>query len=231
LEDEEDEDDSADDDEDDETKANDDDDDDDDEEEEEAAESTKGEMLTTPSTLESLNATLSNLNMTVDDLKERKDELSVPGIEKIFKDFKKDKDPDIVYGEKKTSEKNTKEKPKQFIQTDFGGNGFRRNSQPWGGVGFGYGSMGAGLITNRITSTTTRSPSPYFDLNGDMIEETVDVLSQDNLDLLGDYKVLDYQDTSYNNPYEDYANGEVPVGVKSALIASSVVGGFAVREV
>ena len=91
--------------------------------------------------------------------------------------------------------------------------------------------MGAGLITNRLTSTTTRAPTAYFDLNGDMIEETVDVLSQDNRDLLGDYKVLDYQETAYDNPYDDYANGEVPVGVKSALIASSVVGGFAVRKV
>ena len=59
----------------------------------------------------------------------------------------------------------------------------------------------------------------------------MDVLSQDNRDLLGDYKVLDYQETAYDNPYDDYANGEVPVGVKSALIASSVVGGFAVRKV
>ena len=192
---------------------------------------TKKEFLTSPSTVDSLNATLSNLNMTVDDLKERKDDLSVPGIEKIFKDFQKEKDTDIVYGEKKVSEKTVKDKPKQFIQTDFGSGGFRQNSQPWGGIGFGYGSMGSGLITNRLTSTTTRSPNLNFDLNGDMIEETVDVLSQDNRDLLGDYKVLDYQDASYDNPYEDYANGEVPVGVKSALIASSVVGGFAVREV
>jgi hypothetical protein len=193
--------------------------------------STSEEQPTTPSSMDLLNATLSNLNMTVDDLKDRKDDLAVPGIEKIFKDFQKEKDADIVYGEKKALEKVNKDKPKEFIQTDFGGGGFRRNSQPWGGIGLGYGSMGAGLITNRITSTTTRSPSPYFDLNGDMIEETVDVLSQDNRDLLGDYKVLDYQDTSYDNPYEDYANGEVPVGVKSALIASSVVGGFAVRKV
>ena len=209
------------------------DDEDEEDEESEPKEVNKvGNVLTTQSTVDSLNATLSNLNMTVDDLKERKDELTVPGIEKIFKDFQKEKDTDIVYGEKKTPEKTNKDKPKQFIQTDFGGGGgFRRNSQPWGGVGFGYGSMGAGLITNRLTSTTTRAPTAYFDLNGDMIEETVDVLSQDNRDLLGDYKVLDYQETAYDNPYDDYANGEVPVGVKSALIASSVVGGFAVRKV
>ena len=80
-------------------------------------------------------------------------------------------------------------------------------------------------MTNRRTSTTTRAPMTYFGLNEPLGESSSTNLDIDNHDLLnGDYEgVVDYDYYPY-----DYEPSEVPTGVKSALIASSVVGGLAV---
>merc|ERR1711941_109997 len=78
-------------------------------------------------------------------------------------------------------------------------------------------------ITNRktTTKTTTRIPITYFGLE-DELES-----SNPNDFLNGDYNGVNYE---YDYESYDYygPTHEVPSGVKSALIASSVVGGLAV---
>jgi len=185
------------------------------------------ENTTTPYT--SLNMTLSNLNMTADDVKERKD-LTVPGLDQIFIGLtKKESAPDseIIYGAKPApahpKETKRKDRPKVYKNTDpyFGGGGgvrFRWDSpSSFGG--------GGGLVTNRRTTqrTTTKIPITYFSLDGESDDESIT-----NEILNGDYTgVVDYD---YYQGYEYYNEPayEVPSGVKSALIASSVVGGLAV---
>ena len=66
-------------------------------------------------------------------------------------------------------------------------------------------------------------PITYFDVNGDLVENNIKLQRHAEESLLGDYEIYDY--------YEDYNNRgpvEVPESVRSALIASSVVGGLAV---
>ena len=178
-----------------------------------------------------MNYTLSNLNMTVDDFKERKDDLTVPDLSQIFDTItrKSDSEPDIIYGAKtpeKEEEKEVqkKERPK-YIQMDFGKGGYRGGySNPFNtGSSGNWGSGSSGLVTNRRTSTTTRSPITYFDINGDLVEDNLDINSLSENSLLGDYEVMDYLDQYIDESVED-----VPEGIKSALIASSVVGGLAV---
>merc|ERR1719347_1837855 len=185
---------------------------------------------TTP--LDTLNITLNNLNMTATDVKEKKD-LTVPDLGELFVGLTESKSPnaEIIYGEKAEDEAKPaikparkpapkeEEKPKQYINMDFGGGGrFRTNwNNPFGG---GWGGGGGRLITNRKTSTTTRIPITYFDMYSEDEDDDLD------LDLVaGDYEEhVDYQ---YYEDY-DYSPYQVPTGVKSALIASSVVGGLAV---
>ena len=85
------------------------------------------------------------------------------------------------------------------------------------------GGGGGRLITNRKTTTrtTTRVPITYFGLE-DELES-----SNPNDFLNGDYNGVNYE---YDYESYDYygPTHEVPSGVKSALIASSVVGGLAV---
>ena len=188
------------------------------------------EMVTSPND-DMMNYTLSNLNMTVDDFKERKDDLTVPDLSQIFDTItrKSDSEPDIIYGAKtpekdKDKEVQKKERPK-YIQMDFGKGGYRGGySNPFNtGLSGNWGSGSSGIVTNRRTSTTTRSPITYFDINGDLVEDNLDINSLSENSLLGDYEVMDYLDQYIDESVED-----VPEGIKSALIASSVVGGLAV---
>jgi len=195
-------------------------------------ETTVAEVESTTTPYASLNMTLANLNMTADDVKERKD-LTVPGLDQIFIGLtKKESEPDseIIYGAKPAfpkdkPEKKRKARPKTYKNTDFGGAG-------GGGVRFrwdspsSFGGGGGGLVTNRRTTrkpTTTKIPITYFSLDGEADDESIT-----NEILNGDYNgVVDYD---YYQGYEYYNEPayEVPSGVKSALIASSVVGGLAV---
>ena len=194
---------------------------------EEATEATENaeELVTTTPYDASLNITLTNLNMTASDVIDKAN-LTVPGIDTLFKGITKEK-AEVIYGEKKEPPKRKKEARPQrkqtYINTDFGGGGARfRNS--WGGGGSSWGGGGR-IVTNRRTSTTTRAPMTYFGLNEPIGESSSTNLDIDNHDLLnGDYEgVVDYDYYPY-----DYEPNEVPTGVKSALIASSVVGGLAV---
>jgi len=132
------------------------------------------------------------------------------------------KNTEIIYGDKeKTPERyqnsETPKKYKKYIATDIGGNGGVR------GVGYNpFNNRGGQIITNRktTTTTTTREPYTYLSYNEYTNEQSFD--KQDDLDLPNS---IDY---FYDDPYEDYNVYEVPTGVKSALIASSVVGGLAV---
>jgi len=169
-----------------------------------------------------IDIALTNLNMTVDDLKEKKED-QLASLSTIFGKISDEngspKTTKVIYGDIK--KKNTS---KQYISTDFGKDSRYRVgwNNPWYRNG---GSMDESLITNRKTSTTTREPITYFDINGVHSDESLNILSQHEQDLLHDFKVIDYY---YEDPYEDYNVYEVPTGVKSALIASSVVGGLAV---
>ena len=123
----------------------------------------------------------------------------------------------------------TKERPK-YIQMDFGPGGYRGgyNNPFQSGWGGGFGSKSGGLITDRRTTTTTRATPPitYFDVNGDLVEDNIKLQSLAEESLLGDYEILDYD--QYYDDYNYRGPGEVPESVRSALIASSVVGGLAV---
>ena len=191
----------------------------------------------------SLNFTLANLNMSRSDVLDKQD-LSVPRIEQIFDPSNHAKKSDIIYGKKEAGdEKAATKRPKVFKNTDpFFNNGGGRvrwssgaagGGAPYGGgggYGGGYGGYGGGgggsLVTDRRTTKptkkpTTRIPITYFGLE-DELEN-----SNPNLKLSGDYNGVDYD---YEYDYTDYYGpvSEVPTGVKSALIASSVVGGLAV---
>lgn len=193
---------------------------------------------------DSLNHTLSNLNMTVDDLKERKEDMTVPQLSQMFNrniESKSDS-AEIIYGEKTSEDAGgaveateaaalppprRKDRPRpKYIQMDFGGGGFRQSGydNPFSG-GRNHWGLGGGLITNRRTTTSTRPPPiTYFDRNGDRVEDKINIHSLTEESLLGDYEI------NYEYNYDDYAypTVEVPEGIKSALIASSVVGGLAV---
>ena len=194
---------------------------------EEAMEGTENDedLITTTPYDASLNITLTNLNMTASDVKDKAN-LTVPGIDTLFKGITKEK-AEVIYGAKKEAPKRKKEahpkKKQTYINTDFGGGGARfRNS--WGSQGSSWGGGGR-IVTNRRTSTTTRAPMTYFGLNEPLGESSSTNLDIDDHDLLnGDYEgIVDYEYYPY-----DYEPSEVPTGVKSALIASSVVGGLAV---
>lgn len=187
--------------------------------------------------------------MTVDDLRERKEDISVPQLSQMFNrnleaktaDNSNANEAEIIYGGKISSEEETTTKEQQttkpqrssersrpkYIQMDFGGGGFRSGyDNPFMG-GRRYGMHGGGLITNRRTTTTTRAPITYFDVNGDRVEDKINIHSLTEESLLGDYEIA-YGDYNYNYDDYHYPVVEVPDGVKSALIASSVVGGLAV---
>ena len=211
----------------------------DDDDEQEGEE--ENENTTTP--FSSLNFTLANLNMSENEVMEKK-ELKVPGLDQLFGSLTKTEDKsEIIYGEKKQKEEKEttqkaerteptkrKESPKVYKNTDpFFNNGggvrIRWNNQNSYGSkpgGF-YGGGGGRLITNRKTTmkTTTRIPITYFGLE--------DELESSNPN---DFLNGDYNGVNYNYDYEAYdyygPSQEVPSGVKSALIASSVVGGLAV---
>ena len=195
---------------------------------EEATEATENaeELVTTTPYDASLNITLTNLNMTASDVIDKAN-LTVPGIDTLFKGITKEK-AEVIYGEKKEPPKRKKEarpeRKQTYINTDFGGGGGARFRNSWGGAGSSWGGGGR-IVTNRRTSTTTRAPMTYFGLNEPLGESSSTNLDIDNHDLLnGDYEgVVDYDYYPY-----DYEPSEVPTGVKSALIASSVVGGLAV---
>lgn len=114
---------------------------------------------------------------------------------------------------------------KKFINTDFGGGAGRfRNSWSQGGA-YGGGSRGGSrIVTNRRTTSTTRAPMTYFLDDEEPIGTSSTELGADNLQLLDGEGVVDY----YDYYYYGVEPSEVPTGVKSALIASSVVGGLAV---
>lgn len=202
------------------------------------------ENTTTP--FSSLNFTLSHLNMSENEVMVKK-ELRVPGLDQLFGSITKTEDKsDIIYGEKKEREEKEnpqkaerteptkrKETQKVYKNTDpffnNGGGGrirWNNNANSYGGNPGGfYGGGGGGgrLITNRktTTKTTTRIPITYFGLE-DELES-----SNPNDFLNGDYNGVNY-DYDYE-AYDYYGpSQEVPSGVKSALIASSVVGGLAV---
>ena len=195
---------------------------------EEATDATENaeELVTTTPYDASLNITLTNLNMTASDVIDKAN-LTVPGIDTLFKGITKEK-AEVIYGEKKEPPKRKKEarpeRKQTYINTDFGGGGGARFRNSWGGAGSSWGGGGR-IVTNRRTSTTTRAPMTYFGLNEPLGESSSTNLDIDNHDLLnGDYEgVVDYDYYPY-----DYEPSEVPTGVKSALIASSVVGGLAV---
>jgi len=204
-----------------------------------------GENTTTPFT--SLNFTLANLNMSENEVLEKKG-LKVPGLDQLFGSLAKPEEKaDIIYGEKKSGEEKEsslrsdrtepskrKETPKVYKNTDpffNNGGGVRirwNNANSYGGNSGGGGGLYSGggggrLITNRKTTTrtTTRVPITYFGLE-DELES-----SNPNDFLNGDYNGVNYE---YDYESYDYygPTHEVPSGVKSALIASSVVGGLAV---
>ena len=194
-----------------------------------------------------LNFTLANLNMSRTDVLDKQD-LKVPGIDQIFDLTNRAQKPDIIYGKKdkemKEKAKKSTKRPKVFKNTDpfFNGGGGNRvrwgaeaGSGGYGGGAYGggsysggYGGLGGGgsLVTDRRTTKptkkpTTRIPITYFGLE-DELED-----SNPNSVLNGEYNGVDYV---YEYDYSDYYGpvAEVPTGVKSALIASSVVGGLAV---
>ena len=201
-----------------------------------------GENTTTP--FSSLNFTLANLNMSENEVLEKKG-LKVPGLDQLFGSLAKPEEKsDIIYGEKKPGEEKEsslrtdrteptrrKEPVKVYKNTDpffNNGGGVRirwNNANSYGGSSGGLYSGGGGgrLITNRKTTTrtTTRIPITYFGLE-DELES-----SNPNDFLNGDYNGVNYE---YDYESYDYygPTHEVPSGVKSALIASSVVGGLAV---
>ena len=191
-----------------------------------------GYQTTTPYDA-SLNITLTNLNMTASEVIDRKN-LTVPGIDTLFQGLGQEK-AQVIYGAKKeddSKKKKTKKRERtEFINTDFGGGGAKfRNSFSQGGLQYGGGNRAGGrMITNRRTSTTTRAPMTYFLSDGQPIgeESSMDLLAGKDHSLLdGDYEdVVDYDPYDY---YYEHEPSEVPTGVKSALIASSVVGGLAV---
>merc|ERR1712079_788188 len=121
--------------------------------------------------------------------------LTVPGIDTLFKGITKEK-AEVIYGEKKEAPKRKKEaRPKRkqtYINTDFGGGGGARFRNSWGG--------GGRIVTNRRTSTTTRAPMTYFGLNEPLGESSSTNLDIDNHDLLnGDYEgVVDYDYYPYD---------------------------------
>ena len=187
-----------------------------------------------------LNFTLTDLNMSRTDVLDKKD-LKVPGIDQIFDLTNRAQKPDIIYGKKdketKETEKLSTKRPKVFKNTDPFFNGGGGGRVRWGadsgaggyggsgGYGGGYGG-GSSIVTDRRTTKptkkpTTRIPITYFGLE-DELEN-----SNPNSVLNGDYNGVDYV---YEYDYSDYYGpvAEVPTGVKSALIASSVVGGLAV---
>merc|ERR1719350_309994 len=181
-----------------------------------------------------LNSTLTDLNMSRTDVLDKKD-LKVPGIDQIFDLTNRAQKPDIIYGKKdkdsKETEKASTKRPKVFKNTDPFFNGGGGGRVRWGadsGYGGGYsgGYGGGSIVTDRRTTKptkkpTTRIPITYFGLE-DELEN-----SNPNSVLNGDYNGVDYV---YEYDYSDYYGpvAEVPTGVKSALIASSVVGGLAV---
>ena len=196
-----------------------------------------GENTTKPFT--TLNFTLANLNMSENEVLEKKG-LKVPGLDQLFGSLAKSEEKtDIIYGEKKSGEERSdrtepsrrKEPAKVYKNTDpffNNGGGVRirwNNANSYGGNSGGLYSGGGGgrLITNRktTTKTTTRIPITYFGLE-DELES-----SNPNDFLNGDYNGVNYE---YDYESYDYygPTHEVPSGVKSALIASSVVGGLAV---
>ena len=198
-----------------------------------------------------LNYTLANLNMSESDVQDKQD-LKVPGIDQIFDLTNHAAKPDIIYGKKETEApeesemakvprepvaKSTK-RPKVYKNTDpffnngAGGNRIRWNNLGnYGGGGGGYsggpgGAGGGRIVTDRRTTQptkkpTTRMPITYFGLE-DELES-----SNPNDFLNGEYNGVNYE---YEYDSYDYYGPvhEVPSGVKSALIASSVVGGLAV---
>ena len=182
-----------------------------------------------------LNHTLANLNMSESEVMNKKD-ITVPGIDQIF-DLSKpgSTESDIIYGKKEANEEAEQKtsRPKTFVNTDpyFNKGGGNRIRWGAGGGGYGggyggYGGNGGRIVTDRRTTKptkkpTTRIPITYFGLE-DELES-----SKANDILNGDYNNVNYYDyESYDYYYGPVE--EVPAGVKSALIASSVVGGLAV---
>ena len=204
----------------------------------------------TTTTFSSLNFTLTNLNMSENEVMEKKD-LKVPGLDQLFgsitKQSKTEEESEIIYGEKKQKEEKESssraerterpEPPKRKEQKVYkntdpffnNGGGVRirwNNHNSYGSSPGGFyagGGAGGRLITNRKTTmkTTTRIPITYFGLE--------DELESSNPN---DFLNGEYNGVNYNYDYEAYdyygPSQEVPSGVKSALIASSVVGGLAV---
>lgn len=203
---------------------------------EEVTESTDDDSFPTTAPYDaSLNITLTNLNMTANDVIEKKN-LTVPGIDTIFRGITKDK-AEVIYGEKRDLKKKETESgrgrpKKKYIQTPLGGGGSHGHRQGYGGGGSTWGGGGGRLITNRKTSTTTRTPMTYFGGLGDTVGgDTAGLWSYDDaseLDREIETSIVDYEEEYYYYEEYGYEPHEVPAGVKSALIASSVVGGLAV---